>query len=324
MSDLATIQRPASALAVHAMTPDQIALLKRTVAAGTTDDEFALFMHMAQRAGLDPFQRQIYAVKRWSKRDEKEVMAIQTGIDGFRLMAQRTGEYLGQTPPEWCGADGVWKTVWLSSDHPHAARVGVFKRGNPNPTYRVALWSEFAQRGKRRDGGTYLMGLWATMPANQLLKCAEAQALRAAFPNDLGGIYTTEEMGQADNPPPVTIATTAPALPPAEDEPAREPVTIHWADAAVEGTSERSVGTVTRVEPERDSRGLLLRVTIVREDGDARVYLSRSPELEPIARAACETKAIVEFRFQVAASATAEYRRLVSIVEPQIGGADAP
>lgn len=196
-------------------------LLRNTICQGATDAEFEMAVATANRLRLDPFTRQIHFVKRWDKKLRREVMATQVAIDGFRLIAERTGKYRGQTEPEWCGPDGVWRTVWLDNKPPSAARCGVYRSDMDRPLYAVARFSSYVQTYK--DGNP--TPFWAKMSDVMIHKCAEALALRKAFPSELSGVYSSDEMAQADSegdyrPPVEARRPQQPreALPPASKE----------------------------------------------------------------------------------------------------------
>jgi phage recombination protein Bet len=175
-------------------TPEQTQLIATTIAPGCSSDELRLFAYACQRTGLDPFSKQIYAIKRGGK------MTIQAGIDGLRAIAERTGELDG-SHTEWCGDDGQWSDVWLSAKPPAAAKTTIWRKGSSHPFIGVARFADY-------NAG---QGLWSKMPAAMIAKCSEALALRKAFPANLSGVYSTDEMEQVEVQP-VTV-TAAPALP---------------------------------------------------------------------------------------------------------------
>jgi phage recombination protein Bet len=173
-------------------TPEQTQLISTTIAPGCSGDELRLFAYACQRTGLDPFSRQIYAIKRGNK------MTIQAGIDGLRAIAERTGELDGSAT-EWCGEDGQWTDVWLSSKPPAAAKTTIWRKGSQHAFIGVARFADY-------NAG---QGLWSKMPAAMIAKCSEALALRKAFPANLSGVYSADEMQQADDVQPVQVSVEA-------------------------------------------------------------------------------------------------------------------
>ncbi|HET6613659.1 MAG TPA: phage recombination protein Bet [Kofleriaceae bacterium] len=196
------------ALAIRQLGKERVMVLRNTICQGLNDHETALFLEVARAKGLDPFARQIHAVKR-KDGEGGHKMTIQTGIDGFRVIAQRSGDRDGEDPVQYCGPDGKWVDIWLDEKKPPlAARARVYRRGHSRPYEGIARYDFYVQRKKGGDPNH----MWGTPggAAHMLAKCAEALALRKAYPEDLGGMYADEEMGQASNSPqPPSDATEA-------------------------------------------------------------------------------------------------------------------
>lgn len=214
----------------------QAALAQIGVADAPRGDQLVL-LHVSQRTGLDPFARQISMIgrndntapggKKWT---------IQTGIEGFRVVSERHPQYGGVTDPdaEWCGEDGVWRDVWLDDTKPPvAARFGVLRKDFPHPVRAVARYSEYVQTKYSGEPNS----MWRKMGAHMLAKCAEALARRKAFPQDLGNVYTDDEMGHVDNPPPVVIQSE-------RVQPAAESTEPDWDALIAEGEAARDPGKV--------------------------------------------------------------------------------
>jgi phage recombination protein Bet len=172
-------------------TREQKDLIKRTVAPGVTDDELMMFLHACRVTGLDPLTRQIYAIKRpqqdeggnWTSR-----MTIQTGIDGYRVIADRTE----------CYAPGPETQFVYDEDHQLKSATAFVRKQTADGTWHevsaTAHYNEYVAR--KRDGQPQRM--WADKPHVMLGKCAEALALRRAFPAQLSTVYVREEMAQTE------------------------------------------------------------------------------------------------------------------------------
>lgn len=186
------VERTESGLPNVSWTNEQVELIKRTIAVGATNDELQLFLYQAKRTGLDPLSRQIHFVKRKSS-DGEGKGTIQTAIDGYRLVADRTGKYAGSD--DYLFDEGINQFQHINSGRkaPITATVTVWKivQGERCPFTATARWDEYFPGEKQGF-------MWKKMPYLMIGKCAESLALRKAFPAELSGLYTNEEMMQAD------------------------------------------------------------------------------------------------------------------------------
>jgi len=192
---LATIDESHN-IPAQSFTNKQIEILKNSICKGVSNEEFEIFLMACQKTQLDPFMRQIYAVKRKAKKPDGtwgETMTIQTGIDGYRLIAERTG----------CYAPGPEPTYTQDTQGNLLSASAYIKKQTRDGTWHTVSASAYADEfvqtyTDKSNGEKRPMGMWANMPRTMLAKCAEAQALRKAFPAEMSGVYTKEEMQQAD------------------------------------------------------------------------------------------------------------------------------
>ena len=220
----------------------QLAVLRGTgIDEDVTEAELMTFLHECQRRKLDPFTRQIILIGRWDKRKKRKVYRSQTSIDAFRLIARRAADKAGVNysyeDTIWFDQKGGRHEVWLSPGAPAAAKIVVVRNGARFDA--VAPYGAYVQ--VNQDGSP--SGQWPTMPDVMIAKCAEALALRKAFPEDLGGLYTDDEMAQADNPHRVTATAEV-----VSDEPAGGAAWVNQATA--DAATARSVNAAWKIRNE--------------------------------------------------------------------------
>lgn len=159
---------------------EQLDLIRRTVAAGATNDELSLFLHDCERRNVHPLDKLLYFTKRKGK------YTPITSIDFFRSQAGDTGQHAGTDD-----------AIFVDGDkYPVSGTVTVYRmvEGIRCPYTATARWAEYY------PGDGDLGFMYRKMPHTMLGKCAEALALRKAFPKQLAGLYTSDEMAQAGAP----------------------------------------------------------------------------------------------------------------------------
>ncbi len=159
------------------ITPEQVTLIKRTVAKDATDDELKLYFYDCQRRGVHPLDKLIHFTKRGGR------YTPITSIDFMRTRAAESGEMAGSDDAMYAVDEGL---------RPIAATVSVYRmtEGQRFAYTATARWSEYCPAAGQNH-------MWLKMPHTMLAKCAEALALRKAFPQQLAGLYAREEMEQA-------------------------------------------------------------------------------------------------------------------------------
>lgn len=218
-------------------TPEYLKSLQAEYASQATESQFNLWVEECRMRGLMP-QRdvvlQIRGVSEYDSESRQKVFRKRaiyiTTIQALRRLAERTGKYAGQLPSKWVyldgeGNPGVESDVPLPESkesaipkRPWAAKASVLRKGFDHPVTVPARFEAYAQY-VGRDNEQRLNSTWATRGPEQLEKCAEALALRKAFPEELGGLYLQEELGSEE----VVQAAVQPETPEAvtEEKPKR-------------------------------------------------------------------------------------------------------
>lgn len=165
---------------------EQRRLILDTCCGGAPAHEAEALIAIAEARGLNPVLGECYFVKRYDSQAKRDKWSVQASIDSLRIKAEQTGLYAGQDEPTF---------EYDAEGNVALARVKVWRKDWERPAVGVARWEEYVQLTREQKPTKF----WAQMPHNQLAKCAEALALRKAFPAVLAKIYVAEEMDQADN-----------------------------------------------------------------------------------------------------------------------------
>lgn len=203
-------------------TPEQQKMIRDSYARGASPQEFEVLLEISRARNLNPLLRQVHYVSRKDKKLNKEVWSVQISIDGLRAVAERTRQYDGQDEPEFeHNAEGL---IVL-------ARVKVYKKGISRPFVGVARWDEYVQTTYEGQPTKF----WKDMPYTMLGKCAEALAIRKAFPEDSGGLYVAEELMQGEQPKQM-------------EDPRRGAISPHESSSNVEGDPDLAAALLDRLE----------------------------------------------------------------------------
>ena len=232
--DHAPVNVPAGALAIEAgqtaWTTMQAAALGQLGIADAPEGDKQVFLHVAQRTGLDPFAKQIYMIGRKDKKSEKRgnqwvdvwtvKYSIQTGIEGFRVIRSRAERDEGVrgilSEAVYYDGKGQEYDTWYFQQPPVIVKMTYTVRdrnGIETPYVSKLRFDEYRQT--RKDGDAQVLsGQWATKPVHMLEKCTEADVYRKAFPQDYSGVDLDDAMPAPD---PDAVAAYQHHAPPVAD-----------------------------------------------------------------------------------------------------------
>jgi phage recombination protein Bet len=181
-----------SALAVTQSETELIGVLQSSLYPGATIGSVKMVLGYCKAAGLDPMQKPVHIVPMWDKNTKAMRDVVMPGIGLYRTQAARSGQYAGVTDPEF-GPDTTEDIGGTKITFPAWCRVTV-KRLLGSTVVEFAareFWKENYATASKDSAAPNAM--WKRRPYAQLAKCAEAQALRKAFP-ELGSAPTADEM----------------------------------------------------------------------------------------------------------------------------------
>lgn len=267
---------------------------------GLTEDEAIVAYRLAKRKNLDIEARQIFFVPYTDKQGRRTVVN-QTSIDGFRLIASKTGKYGGSVTPKLTIKTRSGEKMVIpheeydpsETDHIISGTISVINIDFPQPQTATALYDSYC---KKYNGNP--SGLWATMPDVMILKCAEALALRKAFPQDLSGIYTSDEMDQAKNDnslqdvATITVEATKPKASLKEFKAKKPEVKVEEAEVVIEETPIEVQPEVKEEKPKKSKPQTVKELIDFLPDGLRKM----NPDIDPDVFDACRVAILQHFK----------------------------
>lgn len=205
-------------------TDQSLDLLRRVKYPNLTDDEWSYFLCICDQKGIEPLSEMLVPVPSFDERRGRGDLKIIATIDALRLLAVRTRRYRGPVGPSWFDKSGAAFDVWPHPYPPLAAQVGVIRKGFRETVWGKALFDSYCQyeddRGKRVP-----TWYWLLHGANAIAKCAEALAIRRAFPEVTHGLYLREELARTHD---IQLGAPADVQPSPEKFPGVELDRLGW------------------------------------------------------------------------------------------------